>query len=177
MFNIFSVFVRMAKNPHTIRKIKIDQTIDPKEIKVATMMKTNLLDQLQLCSATGAPQNLFAEAPSSFSILCPHLVESTASPATNPKKRPIVDPKTDPQPKKHRGPILNTTGNRMFFPKGLSKRYCADFLDSNSSCHHGDKCNFDHSVYPKEFPSEDIKLLQEHVASFDGLSFIDKKVS
>ena len=167
----------MAKNPHTIRKTKIDQTIDPKEIKVATMMKTNLLDQLQLCSATGSPQNLFAEAPSSFPILCPHLVETTASPATNPKKRPIVEPKTDPQPKKHREPILNTTGNRVVFPKGLSKRYCAVFLDSNSSCRHGDKCNFDHSVYPHGNPPDDIKLLKEHVESFDGLSFVDKKVS
>ena len=167
----------MAKNPNTIRKAKVEQVIDPKDVKIATIMKTNLLDQLQLCSATGSAQNLFSEAPTSFSILCPHLAKTTPISTTTGKKRPIVEPKTDPSPKKHRGPIKNTTGNRIVFPKGLTQRYCADFLDSNSSCRHGEQCSFAYAVYSHGFPPEDAKLLREHVEKFDGLSFVDKKVS
>ena len=106
-----------------------------------------------------------------------NLAKMTPSPTANPKKRAIVEPKTDPQPKKHSGPIKNSTGNRIVFPKGLTQKYCADFLDSNCSCRHGDQYSFVHAVYPHRFLPEDAKLFKEHVEKFDGLSFVDKKVS
>ena len=34
IFNIFSVFIKMAKNPKVIRKFKVENIIDPKEIKI-----------------------------------------------------------------------------------------------------------------------------------------------
>ena len=68
------------------------------------------------------------------------------------------------------------------FPKGLSQRYCADWLDNSASCKHGEGCNFVHAVYPSGFPSEDLKLITEYVNTHSGLSFagtksIDKHVS
>ena len=68
VFNIFSVFIKMAKNPTVVRKFKIDNAIDPKGVKIALMMHKSLLDQLQLCCATSSVQNLFAKPPSSFAI-------------------------------------------------------------------------------------------------------------
>jgi len=73
VFNIFSVFIWMAKNPTVVRKFKIDNAIDPKGVKIALMMHKSLLDQLQLCCATSSVQNLFAKPPSSFAIFCPTL--------------------------------------------------------------------------------------------------------
>ena len=71
IFNIVSIFVKMAKNPHVSRKFKIDNFIDPKEIRIGIIMQKSLIDQLQLCSATSSIQNLFAQPPSSFKLFCP----------------------------------------------------------------------------------------------------------
>ena len=66
MFNIFSIFVKMAKNPHVVRKFKISNTIDQKETRIGQIMYKSLLDNLQLCSATSSLQNLFANSASSY---------------------------------------------------------------------------------------------------------------
>ena len=161
-----------------IRKFKIDNLIDPKEIRIATIMTKNLLDQLQLCVATGTPQNIFAQQPSSFKTFCPHLCEKESDQKN--KKRPLQDkdPKQeDPnkRPVTLRGSIVNTTGKKIYLPRGLKNRYCSDFLDTNSSCRHGDKCTFVHTVYPANVPDEDKKIIDKFVEETEGLSFVDKK--
>ena len=69
------------------------------------------------------------------------------------------------------GAIINTTGSRLIFPKGLSNKYCADFLDVNVTCRHGEKCNFVHAVFPSGFTTEDVKIMEEHVNKTNGLKF------
>ena len=169
LFNIISVFVKFAKNPHTVRQYKVENTIDPKGIKLATRMTASLTEQLELCSATCSPQVLFSKPPASCAVYCPHLV------TVPPKKHKLEDPKPGSPPKRHRGPIINTTGKRLMFPKGLSQRYCSDFLDSSTSCKHGEACNFVHAVYPSGFPSEDLKAVTDYVNDHSGLSFAGKK--
>ena len=41
------------------------------------------------------------------------------------------------------------------FPKGLEKRYCADFLDCGGSCKHGESCHFEHALFPGGFSKVD----------------------
>ena len=48
IFNIFSSFVKMAKNPNIIRKFKIENKIAMKEAKTAKIIINTLLDQLHL---------------------------------------------------------------------------------------------------------------------------------
>ena len=64
----FSVFVKMAMNPSVVRKYKIDNTIDPKGVKIALTMHKSLLDQLQLWCATSSVHTLFAKPPSLFAM-------------------------------------------------------------------------------------------------------------
>ena len=73
VFNIFSKFIRMAKNPHVVRKFKIENVIDAKEIKIGQIMFKTLLEQLQLCSATSSLQVLFAQ---------PAILYKNSSPST-----------------------------------------------------------------------------------------------
>ena len=73
-----------------------------------------------------------------------------------------------------KGSIINTTGKRFFFPKGLKYKYCAEFLDTSTSCCHGDKCTFKHVVWPSGFADEDKKLFEEFINNTDGLSFVNK---
>lgn len=63
----------MAKNPKVIRKFKVENIIDPKEIKIGCIMHNALLNQLQLCTATSSVQNLFATPTLSFKSFCPTL--------------------------------------------------------------------------------------------------------
>ena len=147
-------------------------------------MTKSLLDQLQLCVATGTPQTIFGQAPSSLPTFCPQLVEKD-----NPtsKKRPLPDKDKYPKdegykkPAPPRGSIVNETGKKIFFPKGLKNKYCSDFLDTNSSCRHGENCNFTHAVWPSSFPKEDVEIIKDFVEKTEGLSFTnkttDKKVS
>ena len=46
IFNIFSIFIKMAKNPKVIRKFKVENIIDSKEIKIGCIMHNALLNQL-----------------------------------------------------------------------------------------------------------------------------------
>ena len=73
IFNIFSIFIKMAKNPKVIRKFKVENIIDPKEIKIGCIMHNALLNQLQLCTATSSLQNIFATPTLSFKLFCPSL--------------------------------------------------------------------------------------------------------
>ena len=182
IFNINAVFVKMAKNPSVIRKFKIDNTIDPREVRIATMMTKKLLDQLHLCVATGTPQLIFAQQPSSFSTFCPHLIKSEFDYPKKKRSFQDTDAKegSNKKPLASKGSIINTTGKKIHFPRGLKHKYCAEFLDTGSSCHHGDNCNFIHAVWPNGFPEEDKKLMEEHVTNTQGYSFVnkgDKKVS
>ena len=143
LLNITSVFTKMAKDPTTVRKYKIEDHIDHGKLRVATIMTSSLLNNLQVCSATSSPQVLFAHAPSSLQKFCPHLVVTEPSPDTG-KKRPSPNDKDredkSKQQRQTTGSIINTTSKRLFFPKGLKNRYCADYLDTSNTCRHGTNC-------------------------------------
>ena len=159
-----------------IRKFKVDNTIDSGEVRIATIMVKNLLDQLNLCVATGTPQLIFAQQPSSFVTFCPHLTNYEGDYAN--RKRSLQDSNSrgdsNKKPFISKGSIINTTGKKLTFPRGLKHRYCAEFLDFNSSCRHGDKCTFKHAVWPSGFADEDKKLFEEFINDTDGLSFVNK---
>ena len=82
IFNIFSTFIRMDKNPHTVRKLKIENTISPKEVKVGTIMAKSLMDQLLLCTTTSSRQVIFAQPTPSYYFFFPHIT-------TNERKIPL----------------------------------------------------------------------------------------
>ena len=74
MFNIFSLFVGTAQNPQTVRKFKVEGTIeDLQDIEMASLMIQDLLNQLRLCTVTGSLHTLFAHPPTSFPTFCPRL--------------------------------------------------------------------------------------------------------
>ena len=157
----------MSKNPNVVRKFKIEQVMQQDEVRMALMMHQSLMDQLQLCAVTSSPQNLFAQPPSSYKLFFPE-------PKKEPLKRP--NPFNDGEPNKTprsggMGSIVNDTGSKLWFPKGLEKKYCADFVDTKTSCKHGDKCHFVHAVYPAGFSTKDLGIIEEFVASTAGLSF------
>ena len=134
IFNIASIFIKMAKTPQVMRKFKVTNTVDHKEIRMAILMHSTLMDQLQLCSVTSSTQNIFAQAPSSFKVFCPSL-HKTSEPFTCPLvKRPhsqlshtssIDTKRLRAEPK---GAIINQTGKKLFFPRGLENKYCSDFF-------------------------------------------------
>ena len=72
-FNFFAGFIKLAKNSHVVREVKVSRTIDLKGINTSSLIMKNLLEQLQLCVATGSQQNLFARPPASFATFCPLL--------------------------------------------------------------------------------------------------------
>ena len=57
------------------------------------------------------------------------------------------------------------------FPKGLEKRYCADFLDCGGTCKHGKDCHFEHALFPCGFTQVDRDLMTKHVNETEGLVF------
>ena len=181
IFNIFSIFVKMAKNPHVVRKFKITNIIDEKEAKIGQIMYKSLLDQLQLCSTTSSLWNLFTNPASSYYLFFSKNIYNINN------KRPFVDDRRNPSAdkpqdgvcklKKRVGSIINTTGERILFPKGLEKRYCADFLDVGKSCKHGETCCFAHALFPCGFTPANRDLIIKHVSDIDGLYFKDKNVS
>ena len=177
IFNIVSIFIKMAKTPQVTRKFKITNTVDHKEIKMAIMMQSTLMDQLQLCAVTSSTQNIFAQAPVSFKIFCPSLYKAPELQTCLLPKRPYSllnqehinerkKPKQEPK-----GAIINTTGRKIFFPRGLEQKYCSDFLDSSSVCTHGNSCKFVHALYPKGFTTNDLSIIDKFIADNPGLSF------
>jgi len=185
IFNIFSTFIKMAKNPHVIRKFKVSNSIDSKEVKIGRIMQNSLLDQLQLCTATSSLQNLFANPTASFKIFCPSLSTKIQEHQSGYNdrglkrpfedrglKRPFEDARTKrilPAKTETRGSIVNTTGKKIIFSRGLKKKYCSDFLDTNRSyCHK--KCNFIHAVYPSGFTNKDKPLMEAHIKETEGIS-------
>ena len=174
IFNIFSTFIKLAKNPYIIRQLKIENLIDPKDIKIGQMMFKTLLDQLQLCSATSSLQILFAHPTFSYNMFC-------SQSKKNDKKRQLTDKDKntmyDNKKNLASGSIINTTGTQIMFPKGMDKRYCANFLDTNAFCKHGRNCKFIHALFPSGFTEKDKELMTKHVKETKGLSFKDKNVS
>ena len=76
IFNIFNGFVELAKNPHVIRELKATGHIGTKHVKVPLLIAHKLLEQLQLCIATGSTGILFARPPTFFTVFCPVLALS-----------------------------------------------------------------------------------------------------
>ena len=174
IFNIFSTFIKLAKNPQIIRQLKVENLIDPKEIKIGQMMFKTLLDQLQLCSATSSLQILFAQPTFSYNMFCSQTKK-------NDKKRQLADKDKntgyDNKKKSVSGSIINTTGTQILFPKGMEKRYCANFLDTNAFCKHERNCRFIHALFLSGFTEKDKELMIKHVKETKGLSFKDKNAS
>ena len=199
IFNIFSVFIKMAKNPHNVRKFKIENMISAKDLKIAGIMHSTLLQQLQLCSATSSLQNLFANPTSSFKIFCPTLYSKNQATTCEliQKKRPhnsIQDSSKDFSSKRKdhdsydasnkkrdqgKGSIINTTGRKIWFPSGLEKKYCSAFLDVGETCNRGENCHFIHAIYPHGFTENDKVIMKKHLDNTEGLSCkaCHKKVS
>ena len=194
IFNIFSVFIKMAKNPKVIRKFKVENIIDPKEIKIGCIMHDALLNQLQLCTATSSVQNIFATPTLSFKIFCPtlhansydkptakdHSLKRNNSDRNNDRSQGrIVEDKYHDKGRDNekrlksvtRGSIINTTGRKLHFPQGLEHKYCSDFLDAGENCRHGEKCHFEHVVYPGGFSEKDKLKIDEFIKKEPGLSF------
>ena len=63
------------------------------------------------------------------------------------------------------------------FPKGMDKKYCAEFLDTKEHCKYGDNCHYAHVTFPSGFTKKDKALMIKHVQETEGLSFKDKNVS
>ena len=146
IFNIFSSFVKLAKNPNIVRKFKIENKIPVKEIQTARIMIKTLMEQLHLCMASFSLQMIFSSPPVSYKKK--FLV-------TKEKKRALFEKHIAEtelvKKRKVSGSISNTTGKRITFPKSLEEQYCTDFLDSNSTCKHGNNCHFVHAIYPSGF--------------------------
>ena len=173
LFNISSIFIKMAKNPNVIRRFKVEGIINHEEIKIAIIMQSALMDQLQLCSATSSPQNLFAQPPTSFKTFCPDLFKKQDAIKSNKRPNPFPDDKNGGKKvvTASKGSIVNETGKKIWFPSGLDKKYCTDFIDTSQSCRHGEKCHFVHAVFPTGFTKGDAKIIEEFVEKTDGLSF------
>ena len=173
IFNIFSTFVKMAKNPTTVRKLKIENTINFKEVRIGQMMLNTLLDQLKICSATSSLQNIFANPSYSYKLFFPE--------CSKQKKRNLLEKEknNDSENKKMKtyGCIINNTGKRIMFPKGMEKKYCAEFLDTKEHCKHGNNCHYAHVTFPSGFTEKDKALMIKHVQETEGLSFKEKNVS
>ena len=82
IFNIFSSYVRIAKNPNIIRKFKVENKISVREIQTARIMVKTLLEQLHLCTATSSLQMIFSSPPVSYKVFFPVMKE---------KKRTFMD--------------------------------------------------------------------------------------
>ena len=157
-------------------------------------MHNELLDQLQLCTATSSVQNIFATPTLSFKLFCPTLYANlhdkpTAKDYTLKRNNSdrnndrgqgkIIDNKhydkgqdNEKRPRiETRGSIINKTGKKIFFPQGLDQRYCSDFLDAGEACRHGDKCRFVHAVYPGGFTEKDKPIVDDFIKNEPGLSF------
>ena len=176
IFNIFSLFVKMAKNPKVTRKYQITNMIDINEIRMARVMHNNLLEQLQLCTATSSLQNIFAQPATSFKLFCP--AQYKQNEISNSLKRPAASAdlkSSDNDNKKKKlgsfGSIVNKTGDRIMFPRNMEKKYCSDFLDTDKQCKHGENCTFVHAVYPQGFSDKDKEILTKFVNETNGLSF------
>ena len=166
IFNIASIFIKMAKTPQVIRKFKVSNIVDHKEVKMVILMHSTLMDQLQLCSVTSSTQNIFAQAPVSFKIFYPSLYTlSEPLTCTLPKMQYKELTQTETYNKKSkgepRGAIINTIG-KTILPRGLDKKYCANLLDSASICSHGNSCKFVHALYPKGFTNNDRSIIDKH---------------
>ena len=121
-------------------------------------MITDLLNQLRLCTVTGSLHALFAHPPTTFPIFCPNLAKIETG------KRKTYDDRDNgntPPKKDKRGSVNNTTGGKLFMPKGMTGRYYSDFLEVNKTCAHGENCRFTHAVYPDGFEGNDAKLFEE----------------
>ena len=138
------------------------------------MMFKTLLDQLQLCSATSSLQILFAHPPFSYNMFC-------SQSKKNDRKRQLTDKNKntvyDNKKRSTSGSIINTTGTQLSFLKGMNKRYCARFLDTNAFCKHGQNCKFIHAVFPSGFTEKDKELMTKHMKETKVLSLKDKNVS
>ena len=120
----------MAKNPNIVRTFKVTNKIHFSEAKVARIIHHQLMDQLQLCTATSSLQNIFCLPSSTYKIFCPSAATNIENHPHPDKKRTLEDKdkiENPPKKKKGLGSIINTTGKRLFFPKGLEKNIVLTF--------------------------------------------------
>ena len=158
IFNIFSSYVKIAKNPNVVRKFKVENKISVREIQTARIMVKTLLEQLRLCTATSSLQMIFSSPPVSYKFFFPVMKE---------KKRSFTDKNVvDKEPfkkMKNTGSILNLTKQRMIFPKNMEKRYCSNYLDAGRFCRYGRDCHFVHAVYPTGFTPHDKIIMEKYI--------------
>ena len=173
VFNIFSSFVRIAKNPNIVRKFKVENKISVREIETARIMVKTLLEQLHLCTATSSLQMIFSSPPISYKVFFPVMKEKKRTFTDN-----YVNDKESFKKMKNSGSIQNLTGQRLMLPKELEKKYCTHYLDSGRTCNYGKNCRYVHAIYPTGFTQNDKVVMDKFIHETDGLSVVkDKKVS
>ena len=64
------------------------------------------------------------------------------------------------------GSIINRTGNKIYFPWTLKKKYCVNFADTENTCTRGITCLFDHTLSPSGYHEDGIvpmvNFIDEH---------------
>ena len=66
IFNIFAVFVKAAKTQKVIQEFQVSNEIKFRYLRIARVMKGNLMEQLNLCVVTSSRQVLFNCVPTTF---------------------------------------------------------------------------------------------------------------
>ena len=74
IFNIFTVCVKAAKIPKAIRELKCTNQIKFKHFRMDSIVKGNLMEQLNLCIVLCSPNIIFHSAPLTLKSFCPDLV-------------------------------------------------------------------------------------------------------
>ena len=95
----------------------MENIIDGKDVKISRIMLRKLIDQLQLCSATSSLQILFANPPASYKIFFPTI--PAKGKRSLPEKEKVGESNT--KKKKGVGFIINTTGKKIIFSKGVGE--------------------------------------------------------
>ena len=142
----FNLTITFFVSVLVVHKYKVEVSFNPSEIRIASIMTKSLIERLELCVAICVPQNLFATVPSSFTTFCPHLIEKDDSFSRKRKPETI---NIDLNMKNSSGKrwVINTTNQRLFFPKALKYPYCADYLGTNCVGTRGEKCTYIHAIY------------------------------
>ena len=90
IFNIFVVFIKAAKTQKVIREFQVSNQIKFRYLRMARVMKANLMEKLNLCVVTSPRQFFLNNASITFKMFCPSLVKENTKIIDNNDKRKAV---------------------------------------------------------------------------------------
>ena len=179
--NIFAQFVKAAKHPDNIRRLRSDNSVSKEIVATPVTMMRELIAQLQSAVLSNSLGSLFASKPLTYILFFPDserkrnevdMGSPSAVGAHNGDKRGDRNPTKRPKNEgKACGSIVNKTGKPLRLPRGFEQKYCQPFLDCAESCRFGKACNFKHASIPDGLTSGDLSKMKEFVESTAGLSF------